>query len=337
MVVGLSAVAVFAAAAIRFSRAPNVLPVLPRSPLVEASTRPFFFNGTVRAVYRHSIVPGGVYSAEEVQAAMLRDPLVAAHYAKLDTSRVVGAVLEQPRAVYVSYRIGSRTFWTASKVVLPAGERLLTDGTRVVRARCGNLVSETGGERGVADASGERLDLAELDQPVPALAPDPGAPVVLAAANPDPGPFFQPVAGALSFALGGDPASEVPEDLGTPFTTTTGVIRPPTMTTTGFIAPPTTTTTTGTVPATTTTTGVIVPPSTTTGMGEPTTTTGGFAPPPPPLTTTTETVPTTTTTEMIVPHTVTTTSTPTSGTVPEPSQLALLVLAWVAFRYRPRN
>src|SRR5262245_3930547 len=114
VVTALSATAVFATVLVRFSRSPIVLPVLPQSPLVYYSARPFFFNGTFRPVYRHSIVPGGVYSAEEVQAAILRDPVVAAHYSKLDSATVVGAVLEQPRAVYVSYRIGHRTLWTSS-------------------------------------------------------------------------------------------------------------------------------------------------------------------------------------------------------------------------------
>jgi len=366
---------VFATVLVRFASAPTILPVLPPSPPVRHSPPPFFFNGTFRAVYRHSIVPGGVYSAEEVQAAMLRDPVVAAHYVKLDRAKVVGAVLDQPRSVYVSYRIGHRTLWTASKIVLPAGERLLTDGTRVVRARCGNLVSETSGEpdgeQGVADASGERFSPDELDQqvvpPVVARGPDPlaaaplstpagvlpavgGTPVMLAAGGPESGPFFQPVTGALPLVLGGgeptreqSPPRAVFEPLST--TTTSGVIEPPaTTTTTGTVPPPTTTT--GTVPTPpTTTTGVIVPPPTTTTGTVPPPTTTGTAPPPPPVTTGTGS-PTTTSTGVLVLPTTTTSATPftptittvaaTSGTVPEPSRIALLVLAWAAFRYRRR-
>jgi hypothetical protein len=348
-VIGVSATVVFATVVVRVSWLPILLPVLPPTPLVQYTDRPFFFNGTFRAVYRHSIVPGGVYSAEEVQAAILRDPVVAGHYAKLDRTRVVGAVLEQPRAVYVSYRIGQRTLWTSSKIMLPAGERLLTDGTRVVRARCGNLVSETGGDQGVADASGERVDLAELDQPV-VVAPGPepaavaavpgeplavagGTPVALAAGAPEPGPFFQPVAGALPFVLGGgEPTNETPGGPGGPEqspggpTTTTGVVIVPAPTTTTGRVPTTTTgtpttTTTGTVPPLTTTTGTEPPTATTTAMA----TTGVFVPP---------TTMTSTTTMM--PSTITT-MTPTTGTVPEPTRLALLVLAWVAFRYTRRT
>jgi hypothetical protein len=376
-VVAVSATVVLATAVVRLSWSSIVLPVLPPQPLAHYLDHPGFFNGAVRAVYRHSIVPGGVYSAEEVQAAMLRDPVVAAHYAKLDNSRIVGAVLEAPRAVYVSYRVGRRTAWTSRKIVLPAGERLLTDGTRAVRARCGNLVSDTGGEQGVAGASGERVDPAELDQraapalvargpePVaaaPGLAPDalPGAggtPVVLGAgdpaAGPGPGPFFLPVAGALPLVLAGDDPDSPggpggPEQPGgPPTTTTTGIVGPPPTTTTGGVEPP---------PTTTTTTGVVVPPptTTTTGGAPPTTTTTTTTGDVPPTTTTTTGVPptTTTTTEVIVPPTTTTatnttspstittvsptTFAPTTGAVPEPTRLALLVLAWAAFRYRRR-
>lgn len=309
---------------VRVAQSAVVLPVLPPAPPVSYA-RPGFVNGPARPVYRHSIVPGGVYSAAEVQAAMLRDPVVAAHYAKLDQPRVVGAVLERPRAVYLSYRIGHRTMWTAGKVVLPAGEQLLTDGTRAVRARCGNLVSDTDGDQGVADVSGERIDPAEFDQQLPALVarrPDvadvvPGdsaaGPVLPATRGP--GPFFQAVAGALPSVLGdGGPPDETPfGPFGPPPaffgpTTTTGVVvlSPPSTTTTGT-APP---------PPTTTTTGVIVPPTTTntTGMVPPTTTTTTGAGLPP----------------------TGTTDTATTGTVPEPSRLALLVLAWLAFRYRRR-
>ncbi len=341
----MSATATVATTAVR---SPVVLPVLPPPPLVHHDPRPFFFNGAVRPVYRHSIVPGGVYSAEEVQAAIVRDPIVAAHYEKLDSAKVVETVLDKPRAVYVSYRIGHRTRWTARKVVLPAGERLLTDGTTVVRARCGNLVSETGGEQGVADASGERFDPAELDEQVPSsVAPGPqllavasgpapfdvlpafsGTPLMLEAAGPEAGPSWPSIGGAWPIVVGGgvSPSAQIPTTPGTttgtvfPTTTTGELVVPPT-TTTGTVS----TTTTGTVPLHTTTGTNDPPETTTTGTLETTTglleTTTGLLEP---LTTTTD-LPTTTS------------SSATSGTVPEPSRLGLLVLAWVAFRYRRRQ
>jgi hypothetical protein len=51
--------------------------------------------------------------------------------------------LDQPRPVYVSYRLGDKVFWTANKLILASGETLITDGTHLARTRCGNRVSET--------------------------------------------------------------------------------------------------------------------------------------------------------------------------------------------------
>ena len=94
-----------------------------------------------RRVYPHSIVPGGVHSAEEVARAKAHDPVVAAHYAAVDPSRMRVQRLAQPLAAHVSYRIGNKVYWTKGKVQLAAGEQVLTDGKTTLRARCGNIVS----------------------------------------------------------------------------------------------------------------------------------------------------------------------------------------------------
>jgi hypothetical protein len=44
--------------------------------------------------------------------------------------------------VYVSYRKGDDIYWTARKVMLQAGETLLTDGRNEMRARCANRISD---------------------------------------------------------------------------------------------------------------------------------------------------------------------------------------------------
>jgi len=41
-----------------------------------------------RPVYNGSVVPGGVYSIEELRAAIARDPIVAAHYGDLDVAEM---------------------------------------------------------------------------------------------------------------------------------------------------------------------------------------------------------------------------------------------------------
>jgi hypothetical protein len=50
--------------------------------------------------------------------------------------------LDQPRLVYLSYRMGDRIFWTARKISLRKGEKLITDGRVTARTRCANQVSE---------------------------------------------------------------------------------------------------------------------------------------------------------------------------------------------------
>ena len=94
-----------------------------------------------RRIYPHSIVPGGVHTAEEVSTAKAVDPVVAAHYATVDPSRLRVERLAQPLAAHVSYRIGDKIYWTEGKVQLAAGEQVLTDGKTTLRARCGNIVS----------------------------------------------------------------------------------------------------------------------------------------------------------------------------------------------------
>ena len=96
----------------------------------------------VRLVYRNSVVPGGVHSAAELAAVIARDPVAAAHYANFDVSKAHVIRVEKSRLVHVSYRIGNQIFWTKNKVRLAEGEALLSDGTHLIRARCGNRLAD---------------------------------------------------------------------------------------------------------------------------------------------------------------------------------------------------
>lgn len=95
-----------------------------------------------RPVYPYSLVPGGIEDARELKWVSEHDPVVAAHYAGFDYehARVVRLVLA--RTAYVSYRIGSRVYWTRRRVTLHKGERLITDGRITARARCANRIEE---------------------------------------------------------------------------------------------------------------------------------------------------------------------------------------------------
>ena len=95
----------------------------------------------VRPIYRHSVVPGGVRSQEEIAYAMERDPVVASHYAKIIPASMRNERLQKPMLAHVSYRLGEKIYWTKKPVPPPANEPVMTDGQQMIRERCGNLIS----------------------------------------------------------------------------------------------------------------------------------------------------------------------------------------------------
>ena len=125
-----------------------------------------------RAQYRYSVIPRGVFSAEELKGAIGADPVVAAHYQSFDAARARLVHLERPRLAYVSYRLGDRVFWTRKPVHLPAGEPLLSDGTNVVRTRCGNRVSDVPGETSPDEPDPILIDT-PIEDPIELVGADP--------------------------------------------------------------------------------------------------------------------------------------------------------------------
>ena len=108
----------------------------PQIPLLtEATSEPS------RPVFKYSIVPGGVRSADEVIRAMQRDPVVAEHYARVVPASLRVETLPAPLSVHVSYRVGDQVFWTKKTLTLSKGEKVLTDGKTTLRERCGNILS----------------------------------------------------------------------------------------------------------------------------------------------------------------------------------------------------
>ncbi len=96
-----------------------------------------------RPLYPYSVIPGGAYSEAELARAIENDPVVARHYADFDVSSTRVERLTRAEAVYVSYRIHDKIYWTQRKITLPAGELVLTDGKHTARTRCGNRLSLT--------------------------------------------------------------------------------------------------------------------------------------------------------------------------------------------------
>jgi hypothetical protein len=99
------------------------------------------FGQSERAVYRYSVVPGGVRTVDELRQASDHDPIVAAHYTGFDFRKARVVQVKQPKLVYLSYRIGDQLLWTKRRLSLHVGETLITDGRTTARGRCGNQVS----------------------------------------------------------------------------------------------------------------------------------------------------------------------------------------------------
>jgi len=95
-----------------------------------------------RVVYPYSVIPGGVRTPEDLRQVSEHDPVVGGHYPGFDFQHARIIELDQPKLVYLSYRLGDRVFWTKKKVSLRKGEKLITDGKITARTRCANRVSE---------------------------------------------------------------------------------------------------------------------------------------------------------------------------------------------------
>ena len=94
-----------------------------------------------RPIFPYSIVPGGVRDARELQSAASRDPVVAKHYSDFRIAAARTVRLEKPLEMYVSYRRNNQVYWTRNRMLVPAGETLISDGENLARVRCGNRLS----------------------------------------------------------------------------------------------------------------------------------------------------------------------------------------------------
>jgi hypothetical protein len=135
----------------------------------------------VPGVYPYSVVPGGVRDPESLREVAAHDRAVSRHYAHFDYSKAHLVRVSEPRAAYVSYRIRDTIFWTRKKILLHAGETLLTDGQITIRAKCGNQLSETARP----EVSEEEPDEDVMDQPVALDALGPSLPLRPALRLPD--------------------------------------------------------------------------------------------------------------------------------------------------------
>jgi hypothetical protein len=120
------------------------------------------------------VIPGGVENPQELKEAMARDPVVATHYRDFNLAALRIVRLESERAVYVSYRVHNDVFWTRKQLKLRAGEKLITDGTRSARTRCGNRISTLPQARTLpSEPSAQELETPQSPELYSALNPEP--------------------------------------------------------------------------------------------------------------------------------------------------------------------
>ena len=168
---------------------------------------------TDRVLYPYSVIPGGVRNSAELRNAVAHDETVAQHYADFNLRNARVIQLHEARAVFVSYRVGNRIFWTRNRLNLPAGETVVTDGEHMARTRCGNrlsdvpigpvLAKEPLPEAMEIPADGGLLAAPESLSELPLAVPPTTSIVVPSAA---PGSIYIPIVPPL-FPIGGTPSS----------------------------------------------------------------------------------------------------------------------------------
>ena len=179
-------------------------------------------GNTDGVVYPYSVIPGGVHSRGELESALQHDAVTAAHYAGFRVSSVKVIRLSAARQAYLSYRRGNRIYWTHKRITLPEGETLLSDGTHLARARCGNRISDTPGPDSPAEPPEEIFDhpvrpslpaWAPVDIPAGPLVPyDPPLPLfTLNFAPPGaPGDGYAPIFSPIPCCGGGTTSGSTP-------------------------------------------------------------------------------------------------------------------------------
>jgi hypothetical protein len=190
---------------------PAFVPVLEAT--FAAPVRPAVERRLSRPVYPYSVIRGGAYSVAELDAALGKDLVASAHYAGFDRAgfdragfHLAGFHLDSlrmttapgPLLMFASYRLGGSVYWTSHPVHIAAGESLITDGTSLARARCGNRLSESP-RKPVASAEPpeKAMETPEESDLNEAPAPDTGALERLLALRP---PIPPPVS-ALAFEV----------------------------------------------------------------------------------------------------------------------------------------
>ena len=93
--------------------------------------------------------------------------MVGKHYSDFKIGKSHTIQLDRPVAMYVSYRRNNQVYWTRNKMVIPAGESLISDGENLARVRCGNRLSPVAAKPVAAiDPDRESLETPEFVPPL---------------------------------------------------------------------------------------------------------------------------------------------------------------------------
>ncbi len=141
-----------------------------------AGKTPPFAHQALRRRYPHSLIPGGVESVDAFQEYRTSDRVLREHFGDLGR-KIVATKLSTGRWMYASYRVGDRIFWTHNRILVHEGEALFTDGKWLVRARCGNRLSESP-ERPVLSAEPPSVSTDRFTVEIAVVTPPDLAPVM---------------------------------------------------------------------------------------------------------------------------------------------------------------
>src|SRR5262249_42226684 len=68
-----------------------------------------------RPVSNYSLVPGGIETPAQLQAAIVTDPQLASHFAGFQFKKARIVMLNRPQLVYLSYRENDAIYWTRTR------------------------------------------------------------------------------------------------------------------------------------------------------------------------------------------------------------------------------
>ena len=100
------------------------------------------FQPVIKKVYEYSLIPGGVENASAFRVFRATDKVLLQHFRNIG-DELVSTTLSKDKRMYTSYRVRDSIYWTKNRVLVHAGEALLTDGRSLVRSRCGNRLSDS--------------------------------------------------------------------------------------------------------------------------------------------------------------------------------------------------